>query len=176
LQEAIQIRKVENPDIITSHTENRIAIISASNPPVNALSHGVRQALAQALNQAQIDDDVKATVICCAGAGFFSGADIRDFDKSPREPMLTDLVEQVEAITKPVIASLHGNILGGELKFTIPPTNANIKPAPNATLQKAGCSSLRGTSPPAHWQTQSRAFRLQPPVSRTTGSYLLARS
>ncbi len=25
---------------------------------------------------------------------------------------------------------------GSELKFTIPPTNANIKPAPNATLQK----------------------------------------
>ncbi|MDE2513095.1 MAG: enoyl-CoA hydratase/isomerase family protein, partial [Alphaproteobacteria bacterium] len=53
-----------------------IAIIEIDNPPVNALSHAVRAALASRIDEAMTDDAVKAVVITCAGRTFVAGADI----------------------------------------------------------------------------------------------------
>ncbi|MGA7868207.1 MAG: enoyl-CoA hydratase-related protein, partial [Stellaceae bacterium] len=52
-----------------------VAVVTADNPPVNALKHEVRAGLAEALRQARDDAAVKAVVIACAGRTFFAGAD-----------------------------------------------------------------------------------------------------
>ena len=58
-----------------------IAIVTADNPPVNALKHEVRAGLVEALNRARDDGTVEAVVIACAGRTFFAGADITEFGK-----------------------------------------------------------------------------------------------
>ena len=89
-----------------------IGIITVDNPPVNALSHDVRAGIQEALRKAQ-DDDSKAIVILCAGRTFIAGADITEFGKPPQEPYLPDLLDEIEASDKLVVAALHGTALGG---------------------------------------------------------------
>jgi len=89
-----------------------IGVITVDNPPVNALSQAVRQGIQDAVRRAQ-DDDTRAIVILCAGRTFIAGADITEFGKPPREPYLPDLLDEIEASGKIVIAALHGTALGG---------------------------------------------------------------
>ena len=89
-----------------------IGVITIDNPPVNALSQAVRQGILDAIRTAQ-DDDSKAVVIACAGRTFIAGADITEFGKPPLEPHLPELLNEVEASKKIVIAALHGTALGG---------------------------------------------------------------
>ena len=95
-----------------------IGVITVDNPPVNALSHAVRQGLRDAIQTAQHDDS-KAVLIACAGRTFIAGADIAEFGKPPQEPHLPDLCNTIEASTKPVVAALHGTALGGGLEVAL---------------------------------------------------------
>ena len=85
----------------------RIGVIHIDNPPVNALSHAVRAGLQAAIREAQ-DDESEACVIICAGRTFVAGADITEFGKPPQQPWLPDLLNELEASAKPVVAALHG--------------------------------------------------------------------
>jgi 3-hydroxyacyl-CoA dehydrogenase len=89
-----------------------IGVITIDNPPVNALSHAVREGIQDAIRTAQ-NDDSKAIVISCAGRTFIAGADITEFGKPPMQPYLPDLLNEIEASDKIVIAALHGTALGG---------------------------------------------------------------
>ena len=89
-----------------------IGVVTINNPPVNALSHAVRQGIQAAVRQAQ-DDTSKAIVIVCDGRTFIAGADIKEFGKPPKDPWLPELLNELEASTKPVIAAIHGTALGG---------------------------------------------------------------
>jgi 3-hydroxyacyl-CoA dehydrogenase len=89
-----------------------IGVISINNPPVNALSQAVRQGLLEAIRSAQTDAS-RAVLIQCDGRTFIAGADITEFGKPPAEPYLPDLLDEIEASAKPVVAALHGTALGG---------------------------------------------------------------
>lgn len=89
-----------------------IGVITVDNPPVNALSQAVRQGIRDALRAAQ-DDASVAVVILCAGRTFIAGADITEFGKPPLEPYLPDLLDEIEASGKLVVAAIHGTALGG---------------------------------------------------------------
>src|SRR5262249_31304364 len=93
--------------------DGEIAVVTVDNPPVNALQHEVRAGLAEGLNQARSDSEVKAVVIACVGRTFFAGADIKEFGKPPQAPSLHDVIAAIEAMPKPVVAALHGTALGG---------------------------------------------------------------
>ncbi len=95
-----------------------IGVMSIDNPPVNALSHPVRQGIQDAIRQAQ-EDASKAIVILCEGRTFVAGADIKEFGKPPKEPWLPDLLSEVEASSKPVIAAIHGTALGGGFELCL---------------------------------------------------------
>ena len=95
-----------------------IGVITVDNPPVNALSHAVRQGLRDAIQTAQRDDS-KAVLIACTGRTFIAGADITEFGKPPQEPHLPDLCNTIEASSKPVVAALHGTALGGGLEVAL---------------------------------------------------------
>ena len=60
-----------------------IGVMSINNPPVNALSHSVRQGIQDACRAAQADAS-KAIVIICDGRTFVAGADIKEFGQPPQ--------------------------------------------------------------------------------------------
>ena len=91
---------------------DQIGVITIDHPPVNALSHAVRQGMLEAIRAAQ-QDASKAVLIYCSGRTFIAGADITEFGKPPKEPYLPDLLNELEASTKLVVAALHGTALGG---------------------------------------------------------------
>ncbi len=95
-----------------------IAVLAADNPPVNALGVGVRQGLQDGIARA-VADGAKAVLIYGRGRTWFAGADIREFGKTPVPPMLPDLCNAIEAAPIPVIAAMHGTILGGGLEVAM---------------------------------------------------------
>ena len=96
-----------------------IAVIMVDNPPVNALKHEVRAGLAEALRKVRDDPLVEGVVVACAGRTFFAGADITEFGKPPQPPNLGEVIAQIEAMPKPVIAALHGTALGGGFEVAL---------------------------------------------------------
>lgn len=98
---------------ITTSRQGDVLILTSDNPPVNALGAAVRQGLQAGIEEAKSDDGIKAVVIIAAGKTFFAGADITEFGKAMQEPSLPVLVDQIEALDKPVIAAVHGTALGG---------------------------------------------------------------
>ncbi|WP_299745644.1 3-hydroxyacyl-CoA dehydrogenase NAD-binding domain-containing protein [uncultured Tateyamaria sp.] len=106
-------------DKIAYSREGDIAILTVQNPPVNALSHAVRQGLWDRMEQAEADDGVRAVLIVGEGRAFFAGADITEFGKPPLEPHLPDLINRIEASPLLVVASMHGVSLGGGLEVAL---------------------------------------------------------
>ena len=103
---------------VSYSTIERIGTILVDSPPVNALSHGVRQGLVDALSAAATDD-TDITILRCAGRTFIAGADITEFGKPPQAPALATVLEALESHPKPVIAAIHGTALGGGLELAL---------------------------------------------------------
>jgi 3-hydroxyacyl-CoA dehydrogenase len=103
----------------TFSRDGAIATVLIDNPPVNAASAGVRTGIADALDRLESDDSLRALVIRCVGRTFIAGADIKEFDGPQSGPQLPALISKIEASGKPVIAAMHGTILGGGLELAI---------------------------------------------------------
>jgi len=98
---------------------DHIAILEIDHAPVNALDWRVRTALQTAIVQADEDPAIEAVLIMGLGRCFVAGADVREFDAPPREPLLNDVLLRVEACAKPVVAAMHGPALGGGLELAL---------------------------------------------------------
>ena len=99
--------------------ENEIAFIALSNPPMNALSQGVRAGLKKGIEDALNDSAIKAIVIHGDGNVFSAGADISEFHLPAEEPHLPDVCDLIEQSEKPVIAAIHGFALGGAFEIAL---------------------------------------------------------
>jgi 3-hydroxyacyl-CoA dehydrogenase len=98
----------------------RVAVLTIDNPPVNALSTDVWAGVDEGVARAAADETVDAIVITGAGTTFVAGADIKLFDAiKTREQSLARsvgvhaLLSRIEDATKPIVAAIHGNALGG---------------------------------------------------------------
>ncbi len=103
-------------DMVDYEVRGNVALLVIDNPPVNALSHGVRAGMVEGLAKAATDEDVVAVLLVCKGRTFIAGADITEFGKPMKAPGLNEAIEAMEQSSKPVIAAIHGTALGGGLE------------------------------------------------------------
>jgi 3-hydroxyacyl-CoA dehydrogenase len=113
-------------ELVRYEVRHRVAVITIDNPPVNALSPGVPEAIADAVARASADAAADAIVLIGAGHTFIAGADINVFKTiSTREQSLErsgvmhERLKQMEDARKPLVAAIHGHALGGGLEFAM---------------------------------------------------------
>jgi 3-hydroxyacyl-CoA dehydrogenase len=110
-------------ELVHYRIEDRIAILTIENPPVNALSLAVQESLRAAAARAINDSDVEAVVLVGAGNTFIAGADIKQLERMARDgavrSILPQVVREIEAAPKPFVAAIHGNAFGGGLEVAL---------------------------------------------------------
>jgi enoyl-CoA hydratase/carnithine racemase len=104
--------------------EGTVLVVAIDNPPVNALSPGVPEAIDAALNEAERDPGVRAVVLRGAGRMFVAGADITTLEDAAwgnetAAPDWHDLFERIEDCRRPVVMAIHGAALGGGLELAM---------------------------------------------------------
>ncbi|MGA7962049.1 MAG: 3-hydroxyacyl-CoA dehydrogenase NAD-binding domain-containing protein [Candidatus Acidiferrales bacterium] len=111
-------------ELVQLTRDNGIAVITINNPPVNALSPGVPEGIARAIEEIGDDAAVQACVLIGGARTFVSGADIKEFAKmrsgnAQATMSFPDLLTRVENCRKPVVMAIHGNALGGGLELAM---------------------------------------------------------
>ena len=104
--------------LVERQAEQRTALVRLNRPKqLNALNGAVMDALCNALEELDRDDEVRAIVVTGNERAFAAGADIGEMaNASPVEMLLTNRIGQwdrIRRITKPVIAAVNGWALGG---------------------------------------------------------------
>jgi 3-hydroxyacyl-CoA dehydrogenase len=108
-------------DLVQYSKDNDVAVITINNPPVNALSPGVPEGIAEAVERIEKDPSVKAAVLIGGGRTFIAGADIKEFVKLTSGGRRGDIgivqyLLTIENSRKPIVVAIHGNALGGGLE------------------------------------------------------------
>ncbi|AEA28853.1 3-hydroxybutyryl-CoA epimerase (plasmid) [Pseudonocardia dioxanivorans CB1190] len=107
----------------TVHYETRgdVAVIRLTNPPVNGLGDTLRTGLAAGIAAAATDDAVRAVTLVGEGKGFCGGADLRQFGTpaATAQPTVSEVLQQIRDLAKPVVAAIHGFALGGGYELAL---------------------------------------------------------
>ena len=92
----------------------------------NAIDPELRDALAEAIERAATDPAVRGVVLTGGGGAFCAGGDLARFEElhDPRlyrhvAHRLTDLIEAIERLEKPVVAAIGGVVTGAGLALAL---------------------------------------------------------
>jgi enoyl-CoA hydratase/carnithine racemase len=92
----------------------------------NAIDPALRDALASALDEAGGDPSVRAVIVTGAGGAFCAGGDLANFDELHDvrayrhvSHRLTDMIESIERLEKPVVAAIDGVVTGAGLALAL---------------------------------------------------------
>ena len=106
--------------------QDGVAALTLDNPPVNQMSPQLSRDLALALTECFANAEIKALILTGAGKNFVAGADITELQalKTKEDAFqlawtAAELFNSIEASSKPVIAAINGNCLGGGLELAL---------------------------------------------------------
>ncbi|MFK8331031.1 enoyl-CoA hydratase family protein [Pseudomonas sp. BJa5] len=107
----------------TTQLNAGIAELVIAKPPVNALDSQQWQALAEQIEALGADPQVRVIVIRAEGRGFCAGVDIKELDAHPERIVAVNAgnyatFKAVHRSPVPVIAAVHGYVLGGGIGIT----------------------------------------------------------
>src|SRR6185437_6173902 len=112
--------------LLTGRVEGVVTLTLNRPERRNAIDPALRDALAAALDDAATDPAVRGVVITGAGGAFCAGGDLARFDelhdaRAYRHVAhrLTDLVESIERLEKPVVAAIDGVVTGAGLALAL---------------------------------------------------------
>ncbi len=106
-------------DVAAYTVRDGIAVITLNNPPVNGLGNALRAGIAEGLEKADSDPDIKAVVLIGSAKAFSGGADIREFNKPMTKPNLPEVNDIQDSMQKPLVAAIGGFALGGGLELAL---------------------------------------------------------
>jgi enoyl-CoA hydratase/carnithine racemase len=103
-------------DFVLTEVEHRVLKLTFNRPDKkNAITHEMYSALANGLERARKDDDIRAVYITGSGDSFTAGNDLSDFRDNPPlggdAPVNRFLGELVKA-TKPLVVAVNGIAVG----------------------------------------------------------------
>ncbi|HZN11901.1 MAG TPA: 3-hydroxyacyl-CoA dehydrogenase NAD-binding domain-containing protein [Blastocatellia bacterium] len=110
--------------LVSMAADGEVAVITVNNPPVNALSPGVPEGIAQAIDTVQRVKTIKGAILIGGGRTFVAGADIKEFGRvtsgeKKRDSGFLDLLRTIEDCPKPLLAAIHGTAFGGGLELAM---------------------------------------------------------
>ena len=102
----------------SSSVEAGVAQIVFNKPPVNAFNSAEWGGIAAEIKTLGERDDVTVIIVRAEGKGFCAGVDIKELGEDPNMIVPVnkgnyDTFEAIHRNPKPVIAALHGFVLGG---------------------------------------------------------------
>jgi len=106
-------------------TVDRIAVVTITNPPANAISKPVIAELGELLEEWENNEQIKAIVVTGEGRFFIAGADIKEFteltsaDAIAMSKLGQAVFDRIESYPKPIIAAINGACLGGGLELAM---------------------------------------------------------
>ena len=152
-----------------------IVFLKINNPPVNALSLSLVQALNETL-ELKVIRDASVLVFSSKGNGFSAGADLKERSIMTDEESLAtvdsycNLFNKIESLKYPTISRIHGYALGGGLELSLacdfrfatkatllgfPETNIGIIPGAGGTQR---LPQLIGLSKAKEWIFLAQKF------------------
>ena len=113
-----------NFENIIAETKGNVGIITFNRPKaLNALNSALIDEMNSALDNFEVDQNIKAIVITGSEKAFAAGADIREMkDKTFAEATSQRFLKEwdhINTITKPLIAAVSGFALGGGCEFAL---------------------------------------------------------
>jgi enoyl-CoA hydratase len=107
----------------TAEVDGGVAELVINHPPVNALDSAGWHALAARIDELGRDPEVRVIVIRAEGRGFCAGVDIKELAAHPERIVAVNAgnYETFRAVHRnpvPVIAAVHGFVLGGGIGIT----------------------------------------------------------
>ncbi|MFL7960876.1 enoyl-CoA hydratase-related protein [Pseudomonas kielensis] len=105
--------------LVNYRREGTIALLQLNNPPFNAFSETLLDDFARCLALYEQDSEARLAVVHGQGADFSIGALTHELGVVYNSDAARPLVDAVEACSKPLIALMHGRVLGAGLELAL---------------------------------------------------------
>lgn len=113
-------------DLVQTKIDDKLALVTLNNPPVNALSSSLLKELDGTLDDLANNDDVRVVVVTGAGNNAFcAGADVNEMagmkpeDATKQVALGHSVFQKIHTFPKPVIAGINNLCLGGGLELAL---------------------------------------------------------
>lgn len=111
---------------LTVDIDAPVAVVTLNRPEVlNACNSATHREVQDAIDQVELDDSVRVVVLAGAGRAFCAGSDLREVGQfqgaAARRYLQLDFAtkNRIAACKKPVIAALHGHVVGGGFEMAL---------------------------------------------------------
>jgi len=114
-----------NYETLRLSSENGIAILELSRPPVNALGRRLVEDLGAALAELETDASLRGLIVAAEGKAFCAGADLKERQTMTEDdvrawvPMLGSAFTRLASFPAPTIAAIQGTAAGGGFELAL---------------------------------------------------------